>query len=139
MKLTMILGDFARVADGKLDVLGGGWNVTGPGPTNLGIGIITEVAWDELDAKHTLRVRLEDHEGHPVRNSDGSPALEFEGEMVTQRPPGVLLGLPVVNHLGVNIAGIQLPPGRHFRLQAAADGYENPDWCVTFSTRPAAA
>jgi hypothetical protein len=29
MKVTMLLADAASVADGKLDILGGGWNMTG--------------------------------------------------------------------------------------------------------------
>jgi len=30
MKVTMLLADAASVADGNLDILGGGWNSTGP-------------------------------------------------------------------------------------------------------------
>jgi hypothetical protein len=30
MKVTMLLADAASVADGNLDILGGGWNITGP-------------------------------------------------------------------------------------------------------------
>jgi hypothetical protein len=30
MKVTMPLADAASVADGNLDTLGGGWNITGP-------------------------------------------------------------------------------------------------------------
>ena len=29
MKVTMLLADAASVADGNLDILGGGWNITG--------------------------------------------------------------------------------------------------------------
>jgi hypothetical protein len=29
MKVTMLLADAASVADGSLDILGGGWNITG--------------------------------------------------------------------------------------------------------------
>ena len=30
MKVTMLLADAVSVADGNLDMLGGGWNITGP-------------------------------------------------------------------------------------------------------------
>jgi hypothetical protein len=30
MKVTMLLADAASVADGNLDILDGGWNITGP-------------------------------------------------------------------------------------------------------------
>jgi hypothetical protein len=30
MKVTMLLAGAASVADGNLDILGGGWNITGP-------------------------------------------------------------------------------------------------------------
>jgi hypothetical protein len=30
MKVTMLLADAASVADGNLEILGGGWNITGP-------------------------------------------------------------------------------------------------------------
>jgi hypothetical protein len=29
MRVTMLLADAASVADGNLDILGGGWNITG--------------------------------------------------------------------------------------------------------------
>src|SRR4029077_19300015 len=37
VKVTMLLADFAQVADGKLTVVGGGWSLTGPEPTPFGI------------------------------------------------------------------------------------------------------
>jgi hypothetical protein len=47
VKVTMLLADAAQVSEGKLNVLGGGWSVTGPNPTPSAIAIYIQVPWDQ--------------------------------------------------------------------------------------------
>ena len=66
MKVTMLLADYAQVADGKLTVVGGGWSLTGPEPSPFGIAILVHVPWDQANRRHTLRLELVDADGVPV-------------------------------------------------------------------------
>src|SRR3954454_25236903 len=66
VKVTMLLADFAQVADGKLTVVGGGWSLSGPEPTPFGIAILVHVPWDQANRRHTLRLELIDADGQPV-------------------------------------------------------------------------
>jgi len=137
MKVTMILGDLARVAEGKLDVLGGGWSVTGPDPSPSAIGLIIEIPWAQTGVSHPFELLLLDAEGVPVLNAEGDAVARFAGEMETARPPGVLLGGPFVIPLALNIPPLPLPAGGRYRWQLHIDGSSNIDWELAFSTRPA--
>ena len=57
VKVTMLLADFAQVADGKLTVVGGGWSLTGPEPTPFGIAILVHVPWDQANRRHITPAR----------------------------------------------------------------------------------
>src|SRR3954469_18764164 len=66
MKATLMLADYATVADGKLTIVGGGWTVTGPGPAPFAIALKLEVPWHQAMDSHKLRLELLDADGKPV-------------------------------------------------------------------------
>ena len=68
MKATLILADYARVSEGKLDVLGAGWTVAGPDEVTMGLGVLVEVPWDQTNRSHQMVVRLlgEDGQLYPL-------------------------------------------------------------------------
>ncbi len=43
MKATFLLADYAKVSDGKLDVLGAAWSVAGPGPVAFFVAGVVQV------------------------------------------------------------------------------------------------
>jgi hypothetical protein len=135
--LTLLLGDVARVAEGKLDILGAGWSVTRT-PANLGVGMLVEIPWAEIGPAHRIEVVLQDEEGQVLTKEDGEPVLKIDAELGAHRPPGVVLGLPVTIPIAITCTGVPLAPGHRFRLQAAVDGHDCPDSCVVFSTVPEA-
>ena len=63
MKATLLLADYAQVADGKLTIVGGGWSVTGPEPAPFGIAILIQVPWDQANTRHSFSVELLDTSG----------------------------------------------------------------------------
>ena len=143
MKVTMLLADFAQVADGKLTVVGGGWSLTGPDPTPFGIAILVHVPWDQANRRHTLRLELVDADGRAVTTpgeNDGEPApivflddIEFE----VGRPAGIKPGTPLELPLAVNSGPLPLEPGGRYEWRLTIDGEGDEDWRLAFSVRMA--
>jgi hypothetical protein len=66
----LILADAAQVAEGKLYLLGGGWdrmavNVL-PAVQSIGVAIGVVVPWNETNTSHTLRLTIEDEDGATI-------------------------------------------------------------------------
>lgn len=137
MEATVLLGDYARASDGKLDVLGAGWTYTGPAPATFGIGILSHVPWDQANVKHRFTLDLLDADGQPVTPQDSDePLLHAEGEFEVGRPPGMRLGTTQNGAVALNVAGIPIPPGARYQLRLVIDGDEDNAVCVGFETRP---
>src|SRR6266849_4778866 len=91
MRVTMLLADAAQVADGKLYILGGGWTITGPGPSPFAIALKFEVPWSRSKQKHRVSIDLLDADGRAVSlggPDDPSPFV-IEGEFEVDAPVGV--------------------------------------------------
>ena len=135
-----MLVDHAEVADGKLFINGGGWNITGPAPTPYGIAMHLEVPWDQTNAKHTLLLELltTDGEAVTVTTPDGEEQpVRWETQFEVGRPVGVKPGTPLGIPLAVNFP--QAPPvapGGQYVWTLTIDGHADEDWRLTFSTRP---
>lgn len=139
MLAKLLLGDLARVSEGKLDVLGAGWKFTGPGPTNLGIGVVIQVPGSELNTLHKFDIRLLDATNGLALGNDGRPIMQISGEANVQSAPGIFLSAPVTLPLAFNAAGLELQPGTEYVVQLTVDGQTEPAWCESFVTRPALA
>jgi hypothetical protein len=136
MNATMLLGDYARASDGKLDILGAGWTFTGPAPTTFGVGIIFSVPWDEANVKHRFTLDLLDADGRHVEAPSGAePMLHVEGDLEVGRPPGIRPGSAQTAAFAVNAATLPLAPGQVFQLRLVMDGDEDAAVSVAFSTR----
>lgn len=84
-----LLSDKSEALNGKLYVVGGGWNLlsfpTLPQQFGFSIGLGIDVSWNETNQRHRLQVSVENPDGERL----GDPfALEFE----TGRPPGAVQG-----------------------------------------------
>ena len=90
MRLSfLLLTDHSEAVNGKIYVLGGGWNMLGfpelPIQHSFGIAFGIDVAWDETNQPHTLRLEIQDPDGDRLGDE-----LEFQIE--TGRPPGAVHG-----------------------------------------------
>lgn len=139
VRVTMLLADFATVADGKLTIVGGGWSVVGPDPQAYAIAIKIEVPWDTAAASHAMRLELVDADGRPIEvpSETGWQPLVIEGEFETGRPDGVKPGTPLDFMVAFSIGAHPLPPGGRCEWRLAIDGETEEDWHVAFTTRPA--
>lgn len=135
----MLLADAAQAAEGKLYIIGAGWNITGPAPTPSAVAVYIEVSWDLSNMKHKWRLDLLTSDGEPVmiETPVGEQPLFVEGELEVGRPvglqPGVGLGVP----LAVNLGPIPLAPDSRFEWKLTIDGKTDDNWRTPFSTRPA--
>lgn len=93
----VILADYAQAAQGKLNLIGGGWNLHHPSqypstlPFGLGIGVL--VPWSQTNRKHTLSFVIKRSEGPELARGGG----DFEMGREPGMPPGmtqrVLIGM----------------------------------------------
>jgi hypothetical protein len=85
----LLLADQCEPLNGKVYVLGGGWNVLRfgglPQRWNFRIALGIDVPWDETNRRHQLEVTVEDPDGGIL----GEPfSVDFE----SGRPPGSMPG-----------------------------------------------
>lgn len=139
MKVTMLLADHAQAADGKLNIIGGGWTITGPQPSPFAIALLFDVPWDRTNEQHHFRLELLDQDGHPVivPTPDGDQPLFIEGSFEVGRPPGLKRGTPIAVPTAFNMGPQPLPPGGRYEWRLTVDGESKEDWRLPFSTRSA--
>ena len=86
----VLLGDFAQASNGKLTVVGAGWNIWNTAkypnflPFGLGIGFL--VPWGETNRKHKFTFKIAASEGDTLAEGGG----EFEIGRKTGIPPGMV-------------------------------------------------
>ena len=92
MKVTLLLADFARVAGGKLDVIGGGWSMmNAQGPFGFFVAALFQIPWDQTNTKHAFRFELLDADGQGVPTGDDEDLVHAEGEFEAGRPAGLTI------------------------------------------------
>jgi hypothetical protein len=140
VKVTMLLADFAQVADGKLTIVGGGWSLTGPEPVPFSIALLVQVPWDRANERHRMRLELLDADGAPVLvdTDDGEePVVVFDdAPFEVGRPAGLKPGTDLDFLIALNSAPIPLGPGRYV-WKLTIDGVSDPDWRLAFTVREA--
>ena len=134
-----MLCDHVAVADGKLYINGGGWNITGPDAAPSGIAVLIEVPWNKTNRQIPLRIRLLHEDGDAVTQASpaGSAPVEVGAEVEVGRPAGLPPGSPLLVPLAVNLPPIPLPAGHGYVWQAELDGESDADWRLPFRTREA--
>jgi hypothetical protein len=138
----MLLADAAQVAEGKLYVMGGGWEVCGPEPTPMALAVKVEIPPSQARRKHSWSVTLVDATGEPV-------LLPADGEKTTVvihgefgrigEPKSAATKESLHLRFAVNIAPLRLEPGSSYAWRLTIDNQTRRDWQVSFSTRPATA
>jgi len=137
VKATLLLTDYAKVSDGKLDVLGGGWSVTGPGPFGFFVAAMIQIPWDQTNMPHHVRLELLDADGAPVPHPENGNPIFAEFQLEVGRPAGLKAGTPIDLPLAVPFGPLALAPGSRFEVRATIDGDQREDWTLPFSVRSA--
>lgn len=138
MKVTLLLCDYAQVADGKLTIVGAGWTHTSPVTTHA-VGVIVDVPWDLANVRLEWTLDLRDADGRLVHQDAGrGPVpLQASGEMEVGRPVGTPPGTPIPVCMAIPVYGLTLQPAARFVWGFSVNGATQDDWVLPFSTRPA--
>lgn len=131
----MLLCDAAQVAEGKLHVLGAGWDVTGPRPVSSAIAVLIAVPWDRANSPIKAVLELLTQDGHPVTPGDAEQPIRIVVEFEVGRPPGLAKGVSLNFPLAVPIRPLELPPGQRFFWRLTIDDDSHEDWTLPFATR----
>lgn len=138
MDATLLLADFAQVAEGKLYISGGGWNFVGPKVGPSALGVLVQVPWNEANERHRWRLELLDEDGRAVTMPPDDRPLHIEGGFEVGRPPGHPQGTPLNVPLAMNIGPLPLAPGHRYVWVLYIDDATAEHWRVPFSVRPKA-
>lgn len=141
IRATLMLADAAQAAEGKLYILGGGWNIIGPAPSPTAIAMHLEVSWDLSNVRHQWRLDLVDSDGEAVMIATplGDQALVLQGEFEVGRPAGVTPGTGLGIPLAINLGPLPLAPGRRYEWRLTIGDESDENWRLAFSTRSAPA
>jgi hypothetical protein len=138
LHVNIMLADFAQVADGKLNVIGGGWAVTGPEPCPFALAGVFEVPWTMTNQPLQFRFELIDLDGNEVivDTPEGEQSVSFEGTFEVGRPPGLRAGSSQRVPFAINGGALPLEPGMSYEWRLSVNGRAHEDWRVPFATRP---
>ena len=124
----VILADYAQAAQGKLNMIGGGWNLHNANqypstlPFGLAIGIL--VPWSQTNRKHDFTFVIKGSEGPEVARGGG----QFEMGREAGIPPGM------TQRATVALSGqLQIPQPGTYEVIVTAAGAEK---CITFEALP---
>lgn len=124
----VVLGDYAQAVQGKLHLIGGGWNLWHaqqyPNVVHFGLGIGILVPWSLTNRKHGFRF--------VIRASEGAELANGGGEFEMGRPPGTPPGM--TQRVVIGLSGeLQLSePGTYEIIVTAASDEKR----VTFEALP---
>ena len=140
IRVNLLLADFAQVAENKLYIVGGGWDIIGPQIGPSAVGMIIHVSWDLTNRKHTWRLELVDSDGEPVvvetpMGSDEPVAVN--GEFEVGRPPGVTPGASLNVPVAINFGPLPLEPGRRYEWRLTIGEESDERWRLPFTVRAA--
>ncbi len=115
----LILANHVEAINGMLYISGGGWTDlfrqvppgANPPPTHLGIGLSVAVPWNETNATHRVRIRIEDSDAQIV-------VLGAEAAITVGRPPHLTPGTE--QHLVMALpADLPFPKQGEYRVQVS--------------------
>lgn len=134
--LSFALCDFAQVMEGKLYVMGAGWNMRSTQPIPFAVAGIIKVPWSATNEPHKLQLALVTGAGRPFLTP--SPPTGDELPLVVEvnfkvgRPSFAVTGMPFNVPFAVNFGPMQFPPDQ-YEWRARIDETVRDEWRFPFS------
>jgi hypothetical protein len=111
MEVTLLICDSAEALNGKLYIMGGGWNMlyAPQTPIRIALGVLIAVPWDETNQRREMRIELVTSDGEQVQVNGQEVAANAEFDI--GRPPGVKPGSTLNAPFAINFDGLMLDEG----------------------------
>jgi hypothetical protein len=114
----LILADAAQISQGKLYLLGAGWdilhvNTDFPVQQHLAVAVAFRVPWDETNQRHPVEIEIQDQ--------DGRQLFKAGGEIEVGRPPGFPAGQDQRAQLALDVALSFEQPGGYLVVARVQD------------------
>ena len=110
-----LLADYAEIVNGKLYLMGGGWDrwfaPAVPVQVRLAIAVGVRVGWEETNKTIPIRMWVED--------DDGAELVRIEGQVNVGRPPGLPPGSDQLSQMAANVP-LNIPHHGGFRVRIVA-------------------
>ncbi len=124
----LILADAAQIAEGKLYLIGGGWDtlwVTSNFPVQrtFAVAAAFRVPWNETNQRHKV--------GIEIQNQDGATLFQIGGELEVGRPVGIEQGQEQRAQLALDISFNFERPGTYVIVAKVADQERRAPFRVT--------
>ena len=131
MRIWIELADVARVAEGKLDMLGAGWTMKQPNAP-FALGWIVDVPWEDLGKRFEFVIKLVDDDGAEVLSPTNDPMCRIQGVLETQQTSEIPIGESQRYPHAVMIPPIPLEAGRSYRIEFEVNGETHFEWSRRF-------
>jgi hypothetical protein len=122
--LTIVLCDYAESVNGKLYIMGAGWDqLTANAPVPVSVAMLVTVPWDQTNMQHALSMELADEDGHRISLGDPPQEVVQHVQFEAGRPAGVRPGTGQTAPLALRFNALPLPPGG-YSFVVSIDGTE---------------
>jgi hypothetical protein len=148
MEIEAFLADSVENVEGKLYVLGAGWNVLNTSTLpfrqpRIGVGLIIRVPYTATNQMHVFELTLQDADGQELVMAEapagtGTPDGKLRrlgGKFNVGRPPTLQPGDEQLVALAVNIDGLEFERADAYRFVVELDG--SPEKELPFRVVPA--
>ena len=126
IQLNLILADYAKVSDGKLDLLGGGWSsCVGPHVGPCAVVMLAKVPSSWSGQQIEVKLELFDEDGKPVNNA---PKAAIKVVPQGGLRPGEPLDLP----FAMGVQPFMVIPNRRYEWRATVNGETSSSWQASF-------
>jgi hypothetical protein len=116
----LILADGAHIAEGKLYLLGGGWDILAvntdfPVQKHLAVAASFRVPWNETNQRHEIEIEIAD--------ADANSLAKVGGQIEVGRPVGIPLGFTQRYQFSID-ASLQFEKAGTYVIVARIEGTE---------------
>ena len=137
MDATLLLASFAKVSDGMVDIMQGGFTEIGPGPVSFCVAGTVMCQWHETNQEHELKLELLDADGQAFPHPENGEPVQLTKVFEVGRPPGVKPGVSMTLPLAEPFGAFELEPGEQYEIKLTLDGDTRDDWRLPFTIRKA--
>jgi hypothetical protein len=112
-----LIADYAEVVNGKLYLMGGGWDTTHaaqvPATIRLAVAVGVRIDWGETNVEFPVLIAVEDDDGHEF--------VRIQGAVSTARPANSVPGSAQLAQIAANIP-LTLPAFGGYRVHIGVGG-----------------